>query len=156
LRLVKSDTTKSEVTRHSMQFPIIIDSGANFHTFKDREFFSNITPATGKVILGDGKTIIPIQGIGTVECTIGSHRLQIKDVKFLPSLSESIYSLFSHTQLPHHGVYSSFQEDLFLQFPEFRTKAIGQNDVYLDAYPDNFSPSLESHPFVDEQSRATC
>jgi len=91
-----------------------------------------------------------------VECTIGSHRLQIKDVKFLPSLSESIYSLFSHTQLPHHGVYSSFQEDLFLQFPEFRTKAIGQNDVYLDAYPDNFSPSLESHPFVDEQSRATC
>jgi len=75
----------------------------------------------------------------------------------VPTLSESIYSLFLHTQLPHHGVYSSFEEGLFLQFPDFKTKAlIGQNDIYLDAIPSNSSSELHSQPFVDEQSRATC
>jgi len=44
-----------------MKFPIIIDSGANFHMFKEFEFFKHITPATGKIILGDGKSSIPIQ-----------------------------------------------------------------------------------------------
>jgi hypothetical protein len=51
-----------------MKFPIIIDSGANYHMFKDKEFFSSILPATGKVILGDGVTSLPIEGVGTVKC----------------------------------------------------------------------------------------
>jgi hypothetical protein len=72
-------------------------------------------------------------------------------------LSESIYSLFLHTQLPNHGVFSSFEEGLFLHFSNFRTQAIiGEHDLYLDAYlshPTLLSPSF---PFVVDQSRISC
>jgi hypothetical protein len=96
-----------------MKFPIIIDSGTNFHMFKEFEFFKHITPATGKIILGDGKSSIPIQGVGTVECKIGNHSLIIENIRYVLELSESVYSLFVHTQLPNHGVYSSYEGIIF-------------------------------------------
>ncbi len=141
-----------------MKFPIIIDSGANFHMFKEFEFFKHITPATGKIILGDGKSSIPIQGVGTVECKIGNHSLIIENVRYVLALSESVYCLFVHTQLPNHGVYSSYEDGLFLQFPDFRTKAvIGSDELYLDALPLNMSLLEEpTIPFQDEQARLTC
>jgi len=159
LRLVKSDTsTNSELSRHPTKFPIIIDSGANFHMFKERGFFKFLTPATGKIILGDGKTSIPILGVGTVECLIGNNSLVIENVRYAPALSVSVYSLFVHTQLPGHGVYSSFEEGLFLTFPSFKTKAIiGDNDIYLDALPLSMSTMIDCQvPFQDEQHRTAC
>jgi hypothetical protein len=39
--------------------------------FKEPEFFEFITPAKGNVILGDGKTSLPIIGVGTVKCFLG-------------------------------------------------------------------------------------
>jgi len=94
LRLVK---TKPELLpRHKMKYPIIADSGANFHMFKEREFFDDIKPTTGQVILGDGKTTLPIKGIGTVKLRIADNVLSIDNVRFVPDLSESIYSLFLH------------------------------------------------------------
>ena len=77
---------------YSKNYPIIADSGANFHMFKSLEFFTSMVPAHGYVTLGDGKTKIPIQGIGTVKCTIDDHTLEIPNVRFVPGLSESIVS----------------------------------------------------------------
>jgi hypothetical protein len=65
LRLVRS--SNQDNPKHTMQYPIIADSGANYHMFRDPVFFDYITPATGSVILGDGKTALDIQGIGTVK-----------------------------------------------------------------------------------------
>jgi hypothetical protein len=130
LRLVKNHSSRNSVSRHDMQFPIIIDSGANFHMFKDKEFFSSIIPATGKVILGDGVTSLPIEGVGTVLCNIDSHTFQIDNVHYVPALSESIYSLFLHIQNPNHGIQSSFDKGLFLRFPAFQTKAIIGRMIY--------------------------
>jgi len=47
---------------------------------------------------------------------------------------------------------------LFLQFPDFRTKAvIGSDELYLDALPLNMSLLEEpTIPFQDEQARLTC
>jgi len=157
LRLARSGVSNVCSSRHPGQYPIIIDSGANFHMFKEREFFRDIIPATGKVILGDGKTSIPIQGVGTVECIIGNHTLLLDNVRFVPTLSESIYSLFIHTQLPDHGIFSSFEEGLYLQFPDFRTQAIiGEHDLYLDASPCNPTMLPSTLPFIDDQSRTSC
>jgi hypothetical protein len=104
--------------------------------FRDREFFSSLLPATGKVILGDGKTSLPIEGVGTVKCLIGSNELTIENVQCIPTLSESIYSLFLHVKLPQHGINSSFESGLFLTFPTFNTQAIiGKDDLYLNAVP---------------------
>jgi len=136
LRLVWS--TNPGISHHSMKYPIIVDSGANFHMFPGREFFTTMSPATGYVLLDDGKTILQIQGIGIISCKIGQHTLTVDHVRYIPDLAESIYSLFLHIQCPSHSLFSSYDEGLNIIFPEFRTKAIlGQNDVYLDAAPAN-------------------
>jgi hypothetical protein len=45
LRLVKGNP--SLVSRHDMKYPIIADSGANDHMFREIEFFHSLTPAIG-------------------------------------------------------------------------------------------------------------
>jgi hypothetical protein len=85
--------------RHAMRFPIIADSGANYRTFKDPEFFETLIPASGKVLLGDGKTSLQIKGI-----------LSVEGVCYTLDLAESIYILFLHIQPPHHGLRSRFDD----------------------------------------------
>jgi len=65
LRLVNG--ASSVVPRHPMQYPIIADSGANYHMFKDIIFFDTLTPTTGRVLLGDGTTSLAIKGVVTVK-----------------------------------------------------------------------------------------
>lgn len=119
-----------------MLHPVILDSGANYHMFREHDFFEHIHPATGKVILGDGQTSLQIRGAGTVQCKIGGHTLSIDDVRYIPNLAESIYSLFLHIRLPDHSITSSFDKGLFVHFPTFTTQAIiGTSDIYLDTTP---------------------
>jgi len=93
-------------------------------------------PTSGRVILGDGKTSLPIKGAGTVQCKIGSNILSINNVRWVPDLSESVYSLYLHIQCPGHRVSSSFENGLTIYFPEFHTQAIvGTTDIYLDTVP---------------------
>jgi len=146
LHLARSSTISNlpESPRHTRKYPIIADSGAHWHMFKEKEFFTSLNPSQGHVVLGDGKTSLSIHGIGTVTCRIGQHILTIEDVRYVPGLSESIYSLFRHIQEPQHSLQSSFEDGLSLIFPEFTTKAVlGHHDIYLDAEPvidpDNFS-----------------
>ncbi len=136
LRLVRSQPSTSLPDRHTMQYPVIADSGANFHMFRELDFFTSLTPAKGQVILGDGTTCLPIHGIGTVTCLIGNHTLQINNVRYVPGLSESIYSLFSHIQSPGHSVHSSFEDGLYIIFPDFKVQAVlGDSDIYIDMIP---------------------
>ncbi len=67
LRLATISHISTPTFRHPMKYPVIADSGASHHMFKEKEFFINMRPASGQVLLGDGKTNIPIQGIGTVK-----------------------------------------------------------------------------------------
>ena len=157
LRLVKNEPCVSDSSRQDLQHPIIIDSGANYYMFQDKKFFTTLSLANGKVILGDGKTSLPILGVGTVTCIIGGHELQIENVHYVPTLSESIYSLFLHIQLPDHSVRSCFESGLFLQFPTFETKAIvGQNDLYLDATPLRSIPDSNDASHVTDCSPSVC
>jgi hypothetical protein len=144
LRLVKSSQT--ETARHDVTFPIIADSGANYHMFKELIFFDSLVPATGRVILGDGKTSLPIQGIGTIRLLIDGNKLFVDNVRYIPNLSESIYSLFLHVKCPNHGLQSSYDHGLHISFPTFTTQAVlGEHDIYLNAVPGNTTikcPSL--------------
>jgi hypothetical protein len=59
-------------------------------------------------------------------------------VRYIPDLSESVYSVFQHIQSPGHKLESSYEGGLHIIFPELRTKAnIGQHDIYLDVRPMN-------------------
>jgi hypothetical protein len=73
-----------------MKYPIVADSGANYHMFKEIEFFDSLIPTTGQVLLGDGKTLLTIQGIGTVKMKIDGHELCIENVCYVPDLAKSI------------------------------------------------------------------
>jgi hypothetical protein len=151
LRLVKSDSP-TDMGRHSMEYPIVADSGANFHMFKDLEFFFSMEPANGFVTLGDGQTKLPIQGIGTVQCTLEGQDLIIKDFRFVPNLSESINSLLQHIKQPGHGLYSSYETGLHIKFPNFQSQAIvGKDDIYLDAKP--CSTTVSSQGLVHDSIR---
>ncbi len=57
-------------SRHDMRFPIISDSGANWHIFNYSSFFTDLQLASGQVVLGDGITSVPIHGIGTISLRI--------------------------------------------------------------------------------------
>jgi hypothetical protein len=123
-----------------MRFPIIADSGANFHMFNDSAFFEYISAVLGKGILGVGKTSLDIKGVGTIKLKFGQNILTVENVRYVPSLAESIYSLFLHIQRPDHALHSSFADGLSIVFPTFRATAIiGTDDIYLDATPVNFT-----------------
>jgi hypothetical protein len=136
LHLVKS--SPKEKARHDVKFPIITDSGSNYHMFKELVFFDSLVPATGWVILGDGKTSLPIHGIGTIRLMIDGNELLVDNVRCIPELSESIYSLFLHLKCPNHGLQSSYDHGLHISFPTFTTQAVlGEHDIYLNAVPGN-------------------
>jgi len=119
-----------------MKYPVIANSSANYHMFKEKEFFVDMRPASGTVILGDGKTGISIKGLGTVKCVIDGHQVTLKDVRYIPDLRESIYSLFLHIKSENHGLDSTYDKGLFVTFPSFKTKAIiGTTDIYLNIHP---------------------
>jgi hypothetical protein len=62
----------------------------------------------------------------------------VNDVRYIPELSESIYSLFVYVQSPKHGIQSSFESGLHISFLDFTTLAIlGDHDIYLNASPGN-------------------
>ncbi len=151
LRLVKSHSLDLEDCRHDIRYPIIADSGANFHMFKHPEFFTSLDPIQGHVILGDGHTKVPIQGIGTVHCIIDGHSLLIPDVRFVPQLSDSVYSLLQHIKQPGHGLHSSFEKGLHVTFPDFQTKAVvGKDDIFLNFLPASNYSSI--HPDYGDSS----
>jgi len=158
LRLVTTSNSSTVSPQHSMTHLIIAGSGANYHMFRDKEFFETLYPSTGSVYLGDGKKTLPIQGVGTVKCVFGSHILSIPDVRYIPTLSENIYSLFQHIQSPNHKLESSYDQGLFLVFPTFTTKAlVGQHDIYLDALPiTHDSTAAQSHSLTVQSSTPLC
>jgi hypothetical protein len=129
LHLVKSSLLNNVSPRHDMKYPVIADnSGANFYLFNDKEFFDFILPARGQVLLGDGKTSLLTKGIGSVKCYIDGRLLTIPDIRYAPDLSELIYSLFMHICQPNHGIHSSFETGLIIQFLVFKSKACTAND----------------------------
>jgi len=135
LCLVKSNPSSSVASRHTMKYPVIADSGATFHMFKEKEFFTNIIPANGSILLGDSQTALPILGIGTVRCKIEIHILEIENICYVPLLAESIYSLFVQIQHSGYGLHSSCDTGLFIKFPDFQMKAIiGNPDIYISMW----------------------
>jgi hypothetical protein len=131
VRIVKN-SNQCVPAQHLMPYLVIADSGANYHMFKDKAFFHSLSPATGSVILGDGKTTLSIKGVGTIRCYTDSNMVDIPNVIYVPDLSESFYSLHLHIKTLKHGLESSFEHGLFIRFPNFQTKAIiGQDDIYI-------------------------
>jgi hypothetical protein len=84
-------------------------------------------------------------GVGTIHCTIDGHDLVLDNVRFVLTLSESIFSLFLHIKHPGHSLHSSFEDGLHICFPDFTTKAlVGEHDIYLNVLPKY--PTLNGDP----------
>jgi hypothetical protein len=63
LCLVTTPSSTVDVPIHTFQFPVIADSGANYHMFHEHCFFDSLSPAQGTVLLGDGVTSLNIKGV---------------------------------------------------------------------------------------------
>jgi hypothetical protein len=141
LRLATISNISTPTFCHPMKYPVIADSGVSHHMFKEKEFFVNMRPASGQVLLGDGKTNTPIQGIGTINGQV----VELENVRYIPDLGESIYSLLLHIQGEGQGLESTYDKGLFITFPTFKSKAIiGTTDIYLDIHPFNLSSDITS------------
>jgi hypothetical protein len=103
---------ESSLSRHDMRYPLIAHGSANFHMLKEAEFFEFIFPATDSVTLGDGTTKMPSKVIGTIRCNICLNTLNLKNVRYVPSLAESVYSLRIHIKQKDHSLYSSYDSGL--------------------------------------------
>lgn len=79
-----------------------------------------MTPTTGTVLLGDGKTRLDIEGVGTVKCFIDQHLVTLYNVRYIPHLGESVYSLFLHIKTPGHGLETTSDQGLYITFPDFK------------------------------------
>jgi hypothetical protein len=135
LCLVKTSSILLSVSQHEIKFSATADSGGNYHIFKEREFLETLYPTFCTVLLGDGKTTLKIKVVGTVKCKTGSNTVVLNNVYVL-DLGESIYSLFLHIQSCRHGFESSFDNGLFISFPDFRRKAIiGSDNMHLNVIP---------------------
>jgi hypothetical protein len=97
LCLVKNSSMLPSISRHDMQFSVVSDSGANYHMFQDKALLETLSPSSGSVLLGDGKTNLKIQGAGTVRCKIGSIILALHNVWYIPDLS-NLFIVFLHIQ----------------------------------------------------------
>ena len=65
------------------------DNGANDHLFNNKSWFSNLKPASGKIILPNGSEE-PICGVGEVHVTQNDQfTLFLKDAKYVPDLHAS-------------------------------------------------------------------
>jgi len=156
LHLIKSNPSLD--SRCKMKYPIIADSGANYHIFREVEFFESLTPTSGKVVWGDGKTALDIKGIGTIKLSIDNNIISIDNVRCIPDLAESIYSLLLQIKFQDHGLHSSFEDGLNIIFPTFQTKVILGNDgIYLNAVPSLDSTKAADCSFIRKiSSPGTC
>ena len=68
----------------------VMDSGASFHAFHNKEIMSNVKPYNGTVHLVDGKTM-KITGIRDVALRTSMGTTQIlKDVKYISDLNKML------------------------------------------------------------------
>jgi len=130
---ISKQNTNNKQNPQALRF--IVDSGASPHMVNDKSMFTSIQPWTDKntthVVLADGKPSAKIEGVGTIDVTIDSHHVQLKEVLFIPTLSDSLYSAKLHAQTPGH--YILLQKcEATLAFPSFITTVPITEEIYLD------------------------
>lgn len=120
--------------------------------FRDVEFFTELSPVTGNVILGDGKTFVPISGIGVISLVIDGHPISIPDVRFVPALAENIYSLFCHNKQPEHGYMVSFDATPTPIVLEVASNCLRVKHKAAALPPDVLNPSLANIPITLQEN----
>ena len=99
------------------------------------ELFINISPYAGPnpfVTLGDGKTKLPIKGIGTIEFeTITGNKLRFHHVIYVPDLDVPLFSIKQHMR--YVGCYEHSQNNTcYIAFPSTIIKAQNNNEIEFE------------------------
>jgi len=130
----------------SLDISFIVDSGAYPHMIKDKCHFTALQPwtdtKTTHVTLADGDATAKIEGLGNVQLKINNHYYELKDVLYVPDLSDSLFSVKKHQETPGH--YAHFEKnELTLAFPTFLyTNAIETEPILkATAHPNMVQPT---------------
>ena len=118
------------LTKHSPspkdKLRLILDSGAFPHMSNCRYSFDSFHPwpASAKVqhvLLADGTSKAPIQGIGSILFSINDFAVRLHNVLYVPTLSTSLFSIKEHAQYQQCSV--RIQDNrYFLTFPTYTIK----------------------------------
>ena len=106
------------------------------HMTGDEKLFTKFFPfpssTTYSVVFGDGVTLLPATGIGTIELLIESDQcIRLHDTILVPGLHDTLYSLKRHVEYPDcafHGENSR----IHLSFPTFTIQAITDPEVSIE------------------------
>ena len=100
----------------------IIDSGStadmccNKVFFSDLHLFKNDEKHNRIVILGDGKTSVSVDGIGTIDIFLNKKRIIKQNVFFVKDLADTLISIKAHIKFNGCEVWSN-SNTLYLGFP---------------------------------------
>ena len=140
------------VSTQSHPFPIsfVVDSAANPHMCNQRKAFDflshNVPPHLSHVTLADGTTKEPVKGIGSISffTTDKNKTFKMRGVLYVPSLSNSLYSVQQHC-LEHGCIFHVEKEQVLLSFPTFQYKTSLSQNIYL-----NVNTFSENKPTIQE------
>jgi len=103
---IRNDASSQQDKTNMSHF--IIDSAAFPHMCNNANMFHIIKPWTqgpSHVQLADGTSKAEIQGIGDIHMSIGTHNVHLKDVLYVPALSDSLFSAKLHAQEQGHYIH---------------------------------------------------
>ena len=126
------------------RYTTIVDSGAYPTMFTSKEYFSDIQPwtntTTPNVILADGSSSAPIQGIGTVKLLLNNrHPIELHNALYVPTLSTNLFSVkeFLHYQ----GTFIIAEHNIMtLAFPTFTFDIPINQEISFQSIPTNCKP----------------
>ena len=122
---------------------ITLDSGTTLTMSGNITIFvksSSFSSALNSVILGDGKTLIPVQGIGTIDFIVKGKCIILYDVLYVPRLDDTLLSI--KTQMKFFGYhFTADNNKMILIYHQLSLEAYIEDEVILSIQctPPNFT-----------------
>ena len=132
---------------HSYTTTFVVDSGATDHMCNDRQLFTSIheypSPPNRFVKLGDGKTKIPIRGIGTIQYEVNNKIIILHNTLFVPDLDVSLYSIKQHMSI--QGCYEHSENGICtIAYPIFSFQANIDHEITFEVNQPALPPNRPS------------
>jgi hypothetical protein len=136
-KLLKARSSKT--TNDAVESYICVDSGASRDLFPDRSYFSDYKDISDKghyVVVADNSRI-PIQGIGTVRCSLAGHEVLFRKVYHVPALNAPLFSIRTHRRRGPGCSLVADHTGSWLTFPGFILDVDDTDDFLLPIRPSN-------------------
>jgi len=126
-----------ETLRPSNKIKFVLDSGAYPHMVNNHSLFIKYSPWTKQetpafVTFADGTTKAKIFGIGSIFIKLNGHKVIMNGVLYVPTLSDNLFSVKHHCELPGTYVHVKGQ-NATIAFPTFIHDTPIASEIFIHA-----------------------